>query len=86
MITWRPACRLFVLGVEEEGGDVWVIVSEGGNRIASGVQYGVLPAGTTSDQAAVPLVAGRTYNIFALRHTGPGSGDGVLAGTKDFVP
>jgi hypothetical protein len=85
-ITWTPACRLFVLGVEGDDGDVWVIVSEGGNRIASGVRYGVVPAGATSDEAAIPLVAGQTYTIFAARHTGPGSDDGELAGLLDFVP
>lgn len=86
-ITWTPACRVFVLGVEEEGGrDVWLIVSEGGNRIASGVRYGTVPAGATSDESAIALVAGRTYTIFAARHTGPASDDGVLAGTRDFTP
>jgi len=86
-ITWSPACRLWVLGVEEQdGGDVWVITSSGGNRIASGVRYGTLPSGAAALQPATPLVVGRTYSIFLARHTGPASDDGVLVGTADFTP
>ena len=85
-ISWMPNCRLWLVGVEGEDGDVWVILTPGRNGISSGVRYGRVPSGATSDGPAVPLVAGRTYDVFVGRHTGPDEDDGALAGLQTFTP
>ena len=85
-ISWTPNCRLWLVGVEADDGDVWVIASPGRNGISPGVRYGVVPRGAMSDGPAVPLIAGQTYNVFVGRHTGPDDDDGVLAGVRTFTP
>jgi len=83
---WSPACRLFFLIVELGADDQWLVITDGANAIAPPVLYGVLPAGARRRDPAIPLEAGRTYDVNVARWTGPGAEDGVLIGSRDFTP
>lgn len=83
---WSPACRLFFLSVELGAADQWLVITDGTNAIAPPVRYGVLPAGARQRDPAIPLEAGRTYDVNVARWTGPGAEDGVLIGSRDFTP
>jgi len=85
-ISWTPRCRLGLVGVEAEDGDVWVITTPGRNGINAAVRYGIVPSGATSDAPAVPLIAGQPYNVFVGLHTGPDEDDGVIVGVQTFTP
>lgn len=87
--TWTPACRLFLVLVEDPtgDGDQWGVLSDSSNKIAPGVSYGVIPSGATKELLApVPLVAGHSYHATVARFTGPGHEDGVTIGQLDFTP
>ena len=86
--SWTPACRLFFLNVEPaaSGSDLWPIISRGGNRIAPGVKYGVVPAGAEQLQPPASLVIGQAYKVALGRHTGPGAEDGAIVGVQEFTP
>lgn len=89
-ISWTPACRLFLVLVEEPAGgagDQWGVLSDSSNAIATPVTYGVMPAGATKEsQAPTALVTGQQYHLVLYRFTGPGHEDGTLAGEVDFTP
>jgi hypothetical protein len=85
-ISWSPACKLFLVLVEAEGGDVWAVISDGANAIATPVRYGVVPTGATELQAPTPLVAGLSYSVSVFRWTGPNPQDGTPIGQKIFTP
>jgi hypothetical protein len=69
-ITWHPACLAFRLGVTDSVGTVvWQIDADGGNTLASGVTYGVVPAGNTEIVAAVTLTVGHRYSVGLFRTT-----------------
>jgi hypothetical protein len=87
--TWTPACRLFLVLVEDPSGDgdQWGVLSDSSNNIAPGVSYGVIPSGATKELLApVHLVAGRSYHATVARFTGPGHEDGTIIGQRDFTP
>ena len=85
-ISWEPACRAYLVLVEEDGGDVWGAVSEdGAHAIATPVRYGVVPTGATELTPPSPLSAGTAYSVSVFRWTGPPQ-DGTLIGTKAFTP
>jgi hypothetical protein len=83
---WNPACRLFLVLVELGAGDQWLVLSEGTNAIAPPVQYGVVPAGASQQEPAIPLQAGQTYDVTLARWTGPDGDDGTLIGNQNFTP
>ena len=88
-ISWTPACRLFLVLVEDPsgGGDQWGVLSDSSNAIATPVTYGSMPAGATKElQAAIALTVGQQYHLVLYRFTGPGHEDGTLAGEADFTP
>ncbi len=85
-ISWDPACRAYGVLVEEDGGDVWGVISEDGtNAIATPVRYGVVPPGATEFTPPSPLSAGTAYSVVVFRWTGPPE-DGTPIGTKAFTP
>lgn len=83
---WSPACRLFLLLVEQDAADHWIVITDSTNAIAPPVRYGVLPAGARQRDPATPLAAGQTYDVVLFRWTGPGGDDGILIGNQAFVP
>ena len=83
---WDPECRLFLVLVELDGGDQWLVLSEGRNAIAPPVRYGVVPDGAVEDEPAIPLEPGKTYDVALFRWTGPGGDDGELVANRDFTP
>jgi len=85
-ISWSPACKLFLMLVEAESGDVWGVISDGTNAIETPVGYGVVPAGATELAAPVPLIAGAPYTVTVFRWTGPNAQDGTIIGQKVFTP
>ena len=89
VIRWTPACRLFLVLVEDPTGgtDQWGVLSDSTNGIAPPVTYGTLPAGATKELTPPNnLQTGHAYRLDVLRFTGPGHEDGVLAGQVTFTP
>ena len=86
--SWTPACKLFFVLVEpsNSGADLWSVISDSTNAIASPVVYGTTPSGAVQADAPTPLVAGQVYKVILFRWTGPGKQDGVLIGTANFTP
>ena len=85
--TWAPSYRLFFVLVEpaQSGADLWSVGSDGTNAIRPPVIYGTVPNGARELQSVTPLVTGATYDVYVYRWTGPGTQDGVLAGSKAFT-
>jgi len=81
--AWNPPCRVFDLLVEEAGGlDVWEIAARDG--ISPGLRYGAIPPGSIQQQGAMPLQAGRRYEVVLFKGT---SLDAVtLIGHASFTP
>lgn len=84
--NWAPACRGFLLLVEEGATDVWSVITLGSNDLAPPVTYGVVPAGATELDTPVPLMVGTTYDVILFRHTGPGDDDGEIVTIQEFTP
>jgi hypothetical protein len=87
--SWTPACRLFLVLVEDPSGDgdQWGVISDSSNAIGSPVKYGTVPAGATSELLSpVALQAGHLYHMSVFRFTGPGHEDGTVIGETDFTP
>ena len=83
--SWAPACAAYGLIVEEGASDRWFLRATGAAGIAPGVRYGTVPAGASEDgEAAVPLVAGRTYDVSVFR--GTTDNNATLAGNAEFTP
>jgi hypothetical protein len=81
--TWEPACRVIALLVEQDASDMWFV--EGiGEGIASDVRYGSVPPNGTSDEPALPLVPGTTYEVIVFR--GSNLQTAVIAGIREFTP
>lgn len=85
-ISWTPACKAFLVLVEDNGGDVWGVISDGTNAIPTPVQYGVVPPSATELTPPSALSPGTAYSVAVHRWTGPGAQDGALIGTKPFTP
>jgi hypothetical protein len=81
--TWAPACRVAFFLVEADASDVWFIEPTGEQGIASGVTYGVVPAGARQEEPAIALESGVTYDVIVARGSGE---DLVLAGIRSFTP
>ena len=83
--SWSPACRAYGLIVEEGASDRWLLVATGSAGIAPGVRYGTVPAGASQrGEPAVPLVAGRAYDVTVFR--GTTDDNARPAGSRDFTP
>lgn len=83
--TWSPACKITrLLVLKEDGGAEAWLVEAGENAIASGVKYGVVPAGATQGAPPTALVAGQVYDLVLLRTTAAGSLE--VAGGTAFTP
>jgi hypothetical protein len=71
---WSPRCGMALVLVEENSSDRWVISTDEAtwgapstaNTIMPKLTYGEVLAGTDSDPA-LPLVAGRTYDLILWR-------------------
>ena len=66
VIRWTPACRLFLVLVEDPtaGTDQWGVLSDSTNGIAPPVTYGTLPAGATKELTPpVNLQTGHVYRL-----------------------
>lgn len=88
-VTWSPACRLFLVLIEDPTGtgDQWGILSDSSNAITAPVQYGTVPPGATKELLApTPLQSGHEYRVSVFRFVGPGHEDGELIGQKAFTP
>ena len=84
-ISWTPACAAYALIVEEGASDRWFLRATSAAGIAPGVRYGTVPPGASGDgEPAVPLVAGRTYDVGVFR--GTADNNATLAGTSVFTP
>ena len=82
--TWTPSCRVANLEVLNwEGEPIWFIQPTGRAGIASGVVYGVVPAGAIASAAAVPLVSGQPHYV-AVRYGRPDNLD--VAALAAFEP
>ena len=83
--TWCPSDDLFsVLLVETtERSNQWCVNAYGGNMIASGVEYGVVPPVAVETIEAVPLEQGTEYRIVLFQR---GSSGNVPAGSQTFTP
>jgi hypothetical protein len=68
------------------GSPVWYVQSAGGNgsTFEPGFQYGQVPAGGQTQQAAVLLIVGQHYVARVWREDGPQNA--TTAGQIDFVP
>ena len=90
-ISWTPACRLFLVIVEDPSGggglDQWAVDSDSTDAIEPPVTYGVIPPGATKQLLEpVPLQAGQQYRVAVWRFIGPGHEDGELIDTLNFIP
>jgi hypothetical protein len=90
-IAWTPNCALLAVDVVDSvtGESVWSLVSASGrNTIRPGVRYATVPAGTTEDLEAVPLVSGRRYWVFLSRldERDPALPVAQTAGEDRFTP
>ena len=86
---WTPACRLFLVLVEDTSGgfDQWGVESDSANGIAPPVTYGTIPPGASKQLTPpITLQAGHGYRVILFRFTGPGHEDGVLIAQKPFTP
>jgi len=63
--SWDPPCLAYHLSVTDSVGNVmWGVKGDSGATLASGVQYGVKPAGAyTQLQAPVALLTGKLYAV-----------------------
>ena len=89
VIRWTPACRVFLVLVEDPGGDgdEWGVLSDSSNAIAPPVTYGIVPHGASKELGSpMPLQAGHEYHVGVRRFTGPGHEDGELIGQTTFTP
>jgi hypothetical protein len=89
VLTWSPACRLFLVLVEDPTGtgDQWGVLSDSSNAITPSVKYGTVPQGATKELVApTPLQSGHEYRLSVFRFTGPGHEDGELIGQTAFTP
>jgi hypothetical protein len=84
--SWSPACKLFLVLVEEAQSDQWGTISNGTNAIATPVRYGVVPAGATELTPPTSLTPGTPYVVSVYRWVGPGQQDGTLIGQQAFTP
>lgn len=84
--SWAPACRGFLLLVEEGATDVWSVITLGSNDLAPPITYGVVPAGATELEDPAPLLEGTTYQVIIGRDTGPGDDDGEIVAIQEFTP
>ena len=62
VFDWTPRCRVALLLVEAEGGDLWAIGEEDANLIEPPVTYGLAPAGLTI-YGPEELVPGTEYEL-----------------------
>lgn len=88
-ITWSPACRLFLVLVEDPNGtgDQWGVLSDSSNAITPSVTYGTVPQGATKELVPPsPLQGGHEYRLSGFRFTGPGHEDGEVIGQTAFTP
>jgi hypothetical protein len=88
-LSWSPACRLFLVLVEDPtgSGDQWGVPSDSSNAIPPPMQYGMVPEGATKEMLpATPLQAGHEYRVTVFRFTGPGHEDGEVIGQATFAP
>jgi hypothetical protein len=90
---------LVMVADDETGEDQWGLSAPGlsetstttANVIQPSLTYGVAPAGTAEDPAAVTLVAGKTYNVFLWMVVPPSSTcafrivNGCMVAMKQFV-
>lgn len=86
--SWEPKCNLAILIVEKnDGEDMWMIISDG-NTIASGVVYGVVPAGVNEIFGPGQLSVGTTYRVGVYWRIGPGDGFESFSSpyVKTFTP
>ena len=83
---WTPACRLFLVLVEQGAADQWMVISLGMNGITPPVRYGEQPPSAAQPDPTTPLQASVTYDVTLGRWTGPGRDDGVAVGNQDFTP
>jgi hypothetical protein len=86
--SWTPSCRLAFLVVEpdENGTDLWSIITRGENALAPPVTYGDPPAGVETLTPPFPLTSGTVYRVAVARWTGPGDDDGESVGAETFEP
>lgn len=88
-ISWSPACRLFLVLVEDPTGtgDQWGVLSDSSNAIVPPVRYGTMPPGATRELLpAAPLQPGHEYQLTVFRFTGPEHEDGQVIGQTTFAP
>lgn len=86
--TWAPDCAVGTLYITTDVGNaMWLISSDPEadltptNRIASGVVYGVVPAGAQQFGDLVALEAGQQYRVFLSVTDSHGDRTRVGAGT-----
>jgi hypothetical protein len=86
--SWTPACLAHWLLVEPAGSDMdlWGVVTDGANALASPVKYGTVPQGAQQFNAPVVLTPGTTYEVFLTRFVGPTDTDVELIGMASFTP
>ncbi|UCC74268.1 MAG: hypothetical protein JSV86_06835 [Gemmatimonadota bacterium] len=82
--SWTPVCRVGFVIVEENGSDVWLVISPESNEIAPPVTYGVVPPGATELEPPAALVAGTTYDVGLRRFIGDDYVE--LVGYQEFTP
>jgi hypothetical protein len=80
--TWTPRCRVLALLVEQDASDMWFIEGTG-DGIAPGVQYGTVPPDAVSDEPALPLVRGTTYEVILFRGSPQNA---IIAAIREFTP
>jgi hypothetical protein len=64
---------------------MWSLAATSRNSLASGVRYGAVPGGSTTDVAAKPLATGEVYTVQVTRQDPKGSGDGFTNTSNRYV-
>lgn len=84
--SWTPTCLAYQLEVQDStGADMWGVAADSGNTLASGLQYGVVPAQASASMAPVALVSGQFYAVGLFRLAGLSGGPELIA-AKGFRP
>jgi hypothetical protein len=71
--TWTPGCGVNELVVRDVATSevMWRIAdTDGDDLIASGVNYGTVPAGASEEDGPFDLIEGRTYIVVLYRYAG----------------
>jgi hypothetical protein len=85
--SWTPYCRLmgWLIELAADGGDKWIVWSEGSNSVAPPITYGIVPDGATQVHYAGPLIHGTEYKLLLHRWIGPGPRDRATIASTTFV-